>query len=256
MKLFDTHCHLTWDPEKNPPAEQLARARASGVDQFVCVATNLENAPRCRELSRQHEDVRATIGIHPNDVGSDDAALEESLASLETELQTDSWSAVGETGLDFYRDWTEPTRQRHSFLKHLTLGRQLDLPVIIHCRHAAEATLETLQSLGGSIRGVMHCYSEGPEFLDGFLDLGLHISFAGNVTYPKSDPLRQSAARVPVDRLLVETDAPFLAPQAVRGRRNEPAYIRHTLECLAKVRGEDPEALARQTHTNACQLFP
>ena len=129
-----------------------------------------------------------------------------------------------------------------------------DLPVILHCRSAADRLREVLRE-HGPLRGVMHCYSEGPEPLDDFLALGLHVSFAGNLTYPKSEPIREAARRVPMDRLLVETDAPFLAPQPVRGKRNEPAHVRHTAEALAGLHGMQPEALAEQCWSNALALF-
>jgi TatD DNase family protein len=163
--------------------------------------------------------------------------------------------AIGETGLDFFREWCPPPIQKSGFEFHLRLGRELELPVIIHCRDAGQAVLEVLRGTNSTVNGVMHCYSESPELVQAFLDLGLHISFAGNLTYPKSSPLREAASLVPSDRLLIETDAPFLSPQPKRGKRNEPAYIVHTLSCLAEVRGETVEALAKTTYKNSEALF-
>lgn len=255
MRLYDTHCHLTWREGADPAALQLQRARAAGVAGLVCVATDLDSARACRALAREHGDVLASAGIHPNDVGKDPGAVREPLARLAALLQEGGYAAVGETGLDFYRDWTPPELQREAFRVHLELAHRHQLPVIIHCRDAAAAVLEELRALQRPVRGVMHCYSEGPEPLLQFLELGLHISFAGNVTYPKAERIRASARLVPADRLLVETDAPFLAPQPVRGKRNEPAYIAHTTQELAAIRGAPAGQVAEVTFENARALF-
>ena len=254
-RLFDTHCHLTWEDDGHPARDQILRARASGVDQMVCVATDLESARAGRALALGHPGMRASVGIHPNDVGSDPAALDALLDEVEELATTERWSAVGETGVDFYRDWSTPEMQRHAFRRHLAIARRARLPIIIHCRHAADAALEELRNHGGPVVGVMHCYSEGPEPLEGFLELGLHVSFAGNLTYKKSDDIREAARRVPLERLLVETDAPFLAPQAVRGKRNEPSFLVHTLAHLAELLGVEAAVLADVTRRNGEALF-
>ncbi|HEX9794116.1 MAG TPA: TatD family hydrolase [Planctomycetota bacterium] len=255
LDLYDTHCHLMWDEAEHPPALQIERARAAGVARMLCVAVDLPSARRCRELAVLHPELGASVGIHPNDLGGDAEALDPLLAEFTALSGEAGWCAIGETGLDFYRERSSGDLQRRSFRAHLRRARELGLPVIIHCRNAVDAVLEELAAHGGPVLGVMHCYSEGPAALPQLLDLGLHVSFSGNVTYPKAEAIRDSARLVPEDRLLVETDAPFLAPQAVRGKRNEPAYVRHTLERLAELRGVDPELLAARTSANARALF-
>ena len=254
MRLFDTHCHLTWHMDEDPPAERLARARAAGVERLLTVAVDLDSARTCAELAQEFDGVAASAGIPPNDVPAGperDAVLSE----LETLLADGNYVAVGETGLDFYRDWSQPADQEASLEQHLDLAQRFELPVILHCRASAARLLEVLQAQQREIAGVMHCFSEDATAARSFLDLGLHVSFAGNLTYPKSEALREAARIVPDDRLLVETDAPFLAPQPKRGKRNEPAYVAHTLAFAAELRGQDAESLAEQTYGNASSLF-
>ena len=254
MRLIDTHCHLVWREQENPPGPQLQRAREAGVERFICVATDLESATRCHRLAAAEKDVFATVGIHPNDVGSA-AQLEIELAKLAGMLTDQDWVAIGETGLDFFRDWAEPQLQVRSLEQHLQLSCDTGLPVILHCRNAMEGLLPVLENFAGKLSGVMHCYSDGPAPIERLLELGFYISFAGNMTFPKSQDLRDAAAVVPQNRLLVETDAPFLAPQARRGKRNEPAFVAFTLQALAKLRQVDAEELALATSANAARLF-
>jgi TatD DNase family protein len=254
MRLIDTHCHLVWREEENPPGPQLQRAREAGVERFVCVATDLESATHCQNLAATEADVFATVGIHPNDVGTA-AELEPRLQQLAAMLEEPNWVAIGETGLDFFRDWSQPEQQIHALEQHLQLSNDFDLPVILHCRNAIEGLLPVLENFAGKLSGVMHCYSEGPNHIERLVELGLYISFAGNMTFPKSRNLRDAAAIVPTDRLLVETDAPFLAPQAKRGKQNEPAYVAYTLQTLAELRQVDASELAVKTSANAARLF-
>jgi len=256
MQLFDSHCHPYLEASSGEFRAQIDRSRDAGVDQWLMVGIDLPTSIQSRELAREVDGARAAAGLHPNEAGGQGAALRRGLHDLEQLIQDGGWAAVGETGMDLYRKRSPEDLQREAFEFHLDLARRTGLPVIIHCRNAAGAVLEVLRAHGDSIRGVMHCYSEGPEYLDDLLSLGLHVSFAGNLTYPKSDAIRESARQVPLDRILVETDAPFLAPQQVRGKRNEPAHVALTLMELARVRGEDPQALPRATRLNAERLFP
>lgn len=254
MRLFDTHCHPLWRDAEDPAPAQIERARAAGVAALLCVATDAPSARAARALAQSLPDfVAASAGLHPNDAG-DAAALEGILEEIAGLARAGGFAAIGETGLDFFRDRAAPDLQARSLLFHLDLARELDLPVILHCRAAAAPLAEILEARA-PLRGVMHCYSEGPEMVGRFLACGLHVSFAGNLTYPKSTALREACALVPRERLLVETDAPFLAPQPKRGQPNEPAFIRFTLEALAAARGELPEDTARLTFDNACALF-
>ncbi len=254
MRIFDTHCHLLWRGEEDPPAAQIARAQDAAVAAMLCVATDAQSARGAHDLAAAHPGtVGASAGIHPNDTGPEEG-LAPRLAEIAGLARAGGFAAIGETGLDFFRDQVPPATQERALIFHLDLALDLSLPVILHCRQAAPSLAKILQARA-PLAGVMHCYSEGPETVDAFVACGLHISFAGNLTYPKSEALREAARRVPADRLLVETDAPFLAPQPRRGRPNEPAFVRFTLETLAQTRGEPVAATAATTWENARRLF-
>lgn len=255
MRLYDTHCHLAWRAAEDPPADQIARAAAAGVRAILCVAVDARTAAEARALAREHPAVlAASVGLHPNDAGGG-ADLDARLAPLAELAAEGGFRAVGETGLDFYREHAAPAAQERALEFQLELAERNGLPVILHCRQAAPRLLELLRARRRSLRGAMHCWSEGAERVGGFLDLGLHVSFAGNLGYPKSEALREAARLVPADRLLVETDAPFLAPQPRRGRPNEPAFVAFTLAALAAARGEAAEFVAEHAWRNACALF-
>lgn len=253
--LFDSHCHLTWEEERFPAAAILERARQAGVAECLCVAVDAGSARRARELAARYPGVRASVGIHPNDLPADAPGLARAWREVEALADGGGWVALGETGLDFYRDRVPPARQEEALALHLDLAAALRLPVVLHCRRAAGRLRHLLEKRGRPVAGVLHCFSEGGEHLEAFLALGLHVSFAGNLTYPGAGGIREAAARVPDDRLLVETDAPFLAPQPVRGRRNEPAFLPHTLRALAEIRGEEAACTAEVTRENARRLF-
>ncbi len=255
MRLFDTHCHLQWEKPEWPLHEVLARAEQAGVERMVCVGVDAASSRRAREIAAEVPGVSASAGIHPNDLPPEEGATRAALAELDALVAEGGWVAVGETGLDLYWDKVPLEVQQLGFRHHLELAAAHGLPVIIHCRDAGAETLALLQTFGGPVTGVMHCFSDTPERVAGFLELGLHISFAGNLTYKSADGLRDAARLVPEDRLLVETDAPFLAPVPRRGKRNEPAFVRHTLERLAEVRGVAAEELAAATAANAERLF-
>ncbi len=243
--MIDTHAHL--DPEEAPA--QLERARVAGVARVLVVGTTL---PGCREalgLADEHDGLFAVLGLHPHGAGS---VQDGDVAELGRLFDHPRAVAVGETGLDFFRDYAPHDAQRTLFERQLALARELGKPVVIHTRAADEATLEGLSAHEGTV--VLHCFSS-PNLLDPALDRGWYVSFAGNVTYPKAEELRAAAARVPEDRLLAETDAPYLAPQPVRGRRNEPAHVVHTLATLAEVRGVPAAELGAQIDANASACF-
>lgn len=248
MQIFDTHCHLGYDADHEPEADH-ARAVEAGVTGMVVVAIDAESGARCRELAAL-PGVRWSAGLHPNEASGLDAQW----ATIEAQARAPDCAAIGETGLDCYRDRTPLDQQQVSLRRHLALARELDLPVILHCRDAFEPLFALLRE-EPRCRGVMHCFSGTVDEARAALDLGLYVSFAGPLTYPKNDALRAAAKYVPSDRVLVETDAPFLPPQRFRGKRNEPALIVHTVERLAEVRGVPIEQAAATTFENAVALF-
>jgi TatD DNase family protein len=238
--VIDTHAHLD---ALDDLSGALARARAAGVARIVAIASGLASARATRAIAAGAEGVYVAAGIHPHQAADDEDAR--ALVDGET-------VAVGEIGLDFYRDYAPRDRQRQVFVEQLELAAELGKPVVVHSRAADEETAELLAAFGGSV--VLHCFSS-PGLLPVALERGYYVSFAGNVTYPNAEELRAAAAEVPADRLLAETDAPYLAPQPVRGKRNEPAYVVHTVAALAAVRGQDPRVLAAQLDANASDVF-
>jgi TatD DNase family protein len=250
MRIFDTHCHLGFYGEVADAATQEhARAVAAGVTAMLTVAIDAASGARCRAQAAL-PGVRWSAGLHPNDA----TRLRDEWPAVAALARSPGCAAIGETGLDCYRDRTPLDQQIAAFRTHLALARELDLPVILHCRQAFAPLFATLRA-EPAVRGVMHCFSGGIDEARTALDLGLHVSFAGPLTYQKSDELRAVAAFVPADRVLVETDAPFLPPQPFRGQRNEPAHIVHTVAALAAVRGITAAAAAELTWQNGSTLF-
>jgi TatD DNase family protein len=244
--VIDTHAHLD---ALDDPDEAVARAREAGVTRILTVGTDVAGCRRALELADAHEGVYAILGIHPhaaNDATTDDVA---EVLSLLTHPKA---VAVGETGLDWFRDYAPPDAQQRLFAQQLGLAEELGKPVVIHTRAADEDTLAALADHAGTV--VLHCFSS-PHLLPAALGRGWYVSFAGNASFPKAVDLRLAARAVPADRILAETDTPYLAPQAVRGRRNEPAYVMHTLGALAQARDEDPDELGRQIDANATACF-
>jgi TatD DNase family protein len=243
--MIDTHAHL----ESAKASEVLDRARAAGVDRVLVVSTELASAREMLQLAEAHPGVRAILGIHPHNADEPGAGRIEELNEL---LHSDYAVGVGETGLDYFRDYAPRERQRRLFAAQLALADEIGKPVVIHTRSADEDTLAALAGFPGTV--VMHCFSS-PALLGPALERGWYVSFAGNVTYPKAPELRDAAKLVPADRILAETDSPYLAPQPVRGRPNEPANVMYTLAALAQARDEDPVELGRQIDANATAAF-
>jgi len=227
----------------------LERARTAGVTRVVAIGTGIDSCRATLALAEENEGVYASLGIDPHRAAGPDAARVGELREL---LAHPKAVAVGETGLDNVRQVATPSEQRLLFDAQLALASELALPVVIHSREAEGDTAAALAAFAGTV--ILHCFSS-PGLLPVALERGYLVSFAGNVTYPKADELREAAAAVPADRILVETDSPYLAPQPVRGRRNEPAHVVHTIEALARVRGVEPAVLAEQTHANAATAF-
>ena len=246
--MIDTHAHLDAFEE---PAEVLGRAREAGVGRVLTVGTTIESGRASLALCEQHEGVFAVLGLHPHEAGGVGARGFDELREL---LSHPKAVAVGETGLDYYRDLAPRERQAESFRAQAELAVELGKPLVVHTRAADADTVAVLRELPAETPVVLHCFSS-PDLLEPALERGWHMSFAGNLTYPKAPELRWAVARVPAERLLLETDCPYLAPQAVRGKRNEPAYVVHTLAVAAEARGEEAVELEARIEANAAALF-
>ena len=241
--MIDTHAHL--HACADPPDELVRRARQAGVDRIVEVGAWPESWQRVVDFCANADGVFAALGIHPHDAGEADAAQLSTLQSLDP-------VAIGETGLDYFRDYAPRDAQRQLFQAHLALAEDLGKPVVIHCRDADADVARALGDFGGTV--VLHCFSS-PGLLDAAVERSYYVSFAGNVTYPNAYDIRAAARAVPPDRLLAETDSPYLSPQPRRGRPNEPANVVHTVAALAELRGEDPADLTARLDRNATAAF-
>jgi len=256
MQLVDTHVHLNFDSFQADLDAVAQNWRAAGVFRLVHSCVEPDEFEGIQAIADRFPELSFAVGLHPLDVGKWQVDTGERILVL---AQSDSRVvAIGETGLDFYKADNQDA-QKLVFKAQLMIAQQLDLPVIIHCRDAAVEMRELLQSFWaeqGKVRGVMHCWSGTPEETQWFLDLGFHISFSGIVTFKNAIQVQESAKIVPSDRLLIETDSPFLAPVPKRGeRRNEPAYVRFVAEQVARLRQMPLEQLANHTTANACRLF-
>ena len=245
--MTDTHAHL--DACVEPPEVLVARAREAGVERIVSVGSGLDSCRETLAIARREHGVWAALGVHPHQAAEPDAQRLDELRELLTDERA---VAVGETGLDFYRNYAPRDRQRDLFERQLGLAEELGKTVVVHSRAAEAETAAALEAFGGTV--VLHCFSS-PELLEPALERDCFVSFAGNVTYPKAEELREAARRVPAERLLAETDSPYLSPQQRRGRPNEPANVVHTVAALADARGEDVGELAARLDANAAAAF-
>lgn len=253
MILFDTHAHLDDDNDYRDRDVMIDRARASGVAHIVNVGFDLESSRRSIKLAEKYDLIYAAVGIHPHDAKKAGPGY---LIELEAMAAHPRVVAMGEMGLDYYRDLSPRPVQKKVFLEQLSLAKKLNKPVIIHDRDAHGDIMDILRREGlGPGGGVMHCYSGSWEMAKECLNMGFYISIAGPVTFPHAPKLKDVAARVPLDRLLVETDAPYLTPAPHRGKRNEPAYVLYTAEEIARLRGLKTEDLARACADNGRKLF-
>ena len=249
---IDTHAHLEMEAFDGDREAVLARAAEAGLTAIVTVGTTLPDCEKAVALTRLYKPVYAAVGIPPHEAKDIDAATYDVLRVL---AQQEKVVAIGEIGLDFFYDLSPREVQLRRFQEQLNLAEELDLPVIIHDREAHPEILEILRPRKGRLRGVLHCFSGDWTMACECLDLGFHLSVAGPVTYRKADQLRAVAREMPLERLLIETDAPYLAPQPYRGKRNEPAYVVETARTLAEIRGIPVDELERQTTANARRLF-
>jgi TatD DNase family protein len=252
---IDTHAHLDDERFRADLPAVLQRARATGVHSVITIATTARDSAACVALAETYQMLRATVGIQPNEVAAAEPSAWDDVVRLVTHP---SVVALGETGLDRYWDRTPFPQQQEYFARHLELGRRHDLPVVIHCREAEADVIRMLREdfeRHGLVRGVMHSFTGDAATMETCVAMGLYISFAGMVTYKNAQELRDVARKTPLERILVETDSPYLAPVPVRGKRNEPGYVVHTATCLAEVKGVAQGVLAEHTTRNARALF-
>lgn len=252
--MIDSHCHLVYKGLVEDQAGVIERARAAGVTGMLNISTREREWVDVIGVAERHNDIWASIGIHPHEA---DEHPEMDCARLVAAAAHPRVVAIGETGLDYYYDHSDRARQQESFRVHLAAARETGLPVIVHTRDAEEDTLALLREAReeGEYGGVIHCFTASGAFADAALELGLYISISGIVTFKNARDLQETAARLPRERLLIETDAPFLAPVPHRGKPCEPAFVADTARFLASLRGEDVDDLAAYTAANFCRLF-
>jgi len=250
--LIDTHAHLDMEEFEKDRKAVLARAMEEGVGQIITIGTDGPSSRKAIEIAEKNDFIHAAVGYHPHNAGEVDAQALRDLAKLAGSPKVVGW---GEIGLDFFRCLSPPQRQIEIFQKQLDMAGNMGLPVIIHDRDAHEQLIKMLRENRVPSGGVIHCFSGDYEMAGFFMDLGFYISIPGTVTYKKALLVQEVAAKIPLERLLVETDAPFLSPAPYRGRRNEPAFVKYTALEIARLRGMDFQALADATSRNAKTLF-
>ena len=254
MRLFDTHCHLDEEAFAGDVEQVVARALDEGLVGLATIGITAATSRAAVELAGRFECVHAVVGIQPNYVAESTEADWKTILEL---VSADKVVAVGETGLDRYWDYSPIEDQAEMFQRHMRLARDHDLPFVVHCREAEADVVAELEheAANGQLNGIMHSFAGDAATAARCVELGMHISLAGMLTFKKNEQLRTAAAEVPLERLLVETDAPYLAPMPYRGKRNEPAWVRHTAECLAEVKEISLEELAEATTANALRIF-
>ncbi len=257
MILVDSHCHLDFDDFADELPEVVARAREAGVGRMVSICTRPSRLDRTLAIAEQFDEVFVGVGVHPHEAAAEGHVTEDELVELSNHPKV---VGIGETGLDYHYDHSPRDRQRSAFRTHIRAARRTGLPLIVHTREAEADTVEILTEEAAApgaqpLSGVIHCFSGTRWLAERSIDLGMHISFSGILTFRRSDDIRETARDLPLDRVLVETDAPYLAPVPKRGRRNEPAYVAHTAAVLGDLHGLSPEAIAAQTTETFFRLF-
>jgi TatD DNase family protein len=251
MFLIDTHCHLDFPEFDSDRDAVIKRAAAQGVDCIINIGSSIEGSRRSVELARQFDSVYATVGIHPHEA---DQATKEACDIIKDLAGNQKVVAIGEIGLDYFKNYSKPENQLPLFLSLLKIAKDLNLPLVIHSRQAKEDTLRILKE-AMPVKAVVHCFSGDEAFLKNCLDLGFLISFTCNVTYKKAQDLRDIIKLVPLDNLLLETDAPYLSPEGSRGKRNEPSAVRMLAEFVADIKGLSLDSVAYATTANAKRFF-
>ena len=255
MILVDSHCHLDFEDFDDDLDAVLARGRAAGISAIQTICTRLSKFEQVLALANAHENIWCSVGIHPHHVAEEENFTSSDLLALAERHA--KIIGIGETGLDFYYDTSPRDQQESSFRKHIAAARDSGLPVIVHTRNADRETCDILREEAekGNYTGVIHCFSVGREVAETALELGFYISLSGIVTFKNSEPLRKIARDIPLDRLLLETDAPYLAPVPHRGKRNEPAFVRDTAQFVAELTGSSLVDLATKSSENFFRLF-
>jgi TatD DNase family protein len=253
--LIDTHCHLDFAEFDEERDELIARAHAAGVSQMVTISTRVKKLDTLIAIAEKYPSVFLSVGTHPNNAGEELDVTADDLIRLANGHE--KIVAIGEAGLDYFYDTQTPADQKTGLKRHIEAARETNLPLVIHSRSADEDMIEILteESGKGAFPFILHCFSAGPDLARAGVELGGYVSFSGILTFPKSEDIRAIAKTVPMDRLLVETDAPFLAPKRWRGKRNEPSYVVNTAEVLADVHGVSYDEIARITTDNAFRCF-
>ena len=252
--LVDSHCHLDYLERDGDLDEVVERARQAGVGTIVTICTKVSEFETIKRIAERYDDIWCTVGIHPHEVAAEPQVSTVQLLEM---AQHPKVVGIGETGLDYYYERSPREAQRNSFRTHIAAARESDLPLIVHTRDADDDTMEILAEAyaDGAFPGLIHCYSAAPEVAEKALKIGFYISIAGIVTFKRAEELQQTAAGLPEDRLLVETDAPYLAPVPKRGKRNEPSYVALTADKLAELRNDDASRIATVTTDNFFRLF-
>ncbi len=253
--LIDSHCHLDrldLKPYDGELANALAFAEQQGVERFLCVAIDMENVHAVLDIAQRFPNIYASVGVHPNEQGREEPSVEQLIALA----ANDKVIAIGETGLDYFRSEGDLAWQHQRFRNHIAAAKSCKKPLIIHCREARDDTMRILAEEGADeVGGIMHCFVEDLATAERAIELGFYISFSGIVTFNSAKELKEVAKVLPAERILVETDAPYLAPVPYRGKSNQPAYVREVAEYIAELRGVSYEEIARQTGENFNRLF-
>jgi len=249
--LIDTHCHLDFPEFNRDREEAIRRAKNEGVGYIINIGSSLTASERALELSGRHDFIYPTVGVHPHEADKFNERLKTRIEEL---ARKDKVVAIGETGLDYYKNYSKAENQKALFTYLVGLAKDLGLPLVIHSRQAKEDTLKILKE-AAPIKAVLHCFSGDADFLGRCLDLGFLVSFTCNITYRKAQNLRDLVKLTPLDRLMLETDAPFLPPEGFRGKRNEPAYVKSVAEEVGRLKGINSEEIARITTDNAKNFF-
>lgn len=254
--LVDSHCHIDCLTEAfDESIDQLmANAVKAGVHHFLCVCITLDDYPKMLEIAKQYDNVKVSVGIHPNTTDVEEPTAEQlvELANAEPLVV-----AIGETGLDYYRTDQKTEWQQTRFRRHIQAAKAVQLPIIVHSRHAREDTITILsEEKASDVGGVMHCFTEDWNMAKQALDLGMYISFSGIVTFKNAAEVQEVARKVPLDRMLIETDCPYLAPVPFRGKPNQPAYVKHVAEYIAELRSMPYQDIAKMTTDNYFNCFP